>query len=88
MPSSWQRWIRRLTRASATEEKATIRCLTPVRCDGLVEVLDRAEHGHVAPADLGHRARVLVEEADRHQPVLGMGLQPPRHLRADDARRP
>ncbi len=30
-PSSWQRGISRLTRASATDEKATIRYLTPVR---------------------------------------------------------
>ena len=53
--------------------------------DGLVEILDRAEHRHVAAADLGDRARVLVEEADRRQPVLGVVLQAPRDLRADDA---
>ena len=84
-PSSWQRWIRRLTRASATEENATIRFLHAGALDGLVEIVDRAEHRHVAAADLGDRARVLVEEADRRQPVLGVALQAPRDLRADDA---
>ena len=84
-PSSWQRWIRRLTRASATEEKATIRFVTPGLLDGLLEVLDRAQHRHVAAADLGDRARVLVEEADGREPVLGVVLQPARDLRADDA---
>jgi len=83
MPSSWQRWIRRLTRASVTEEKATIRLLTPVRPRGLVEVLDGAQHGHVATADLGGRAGVVVEEADRDEPILGMVLEPSRHLRSD-----
>ncbi len=43
------------------------------------------EHGQVAAADLGDRARVLVEEADRGEAVLGVALQAPRDLRADDA---
>ena len=54
--------------------------------DDLVEVLDGAQHRHVAPAHLRDRAGVVVEEAHRAQPVLGVALQPARHLRADQAR--
>jgi hypothetical protein len=50
--------------------------------DDFIEILHGAQHGHVAPAHLGDRARVVVEEAHRAQSILGVALQPPGHLRA------
>ena len=54
--------------------------------DGLVEVFDRSQYRHVAPTHLGHRAGVLIEEANRHQSVLWMSLQASCDLRPHDAR--
>ena len=53
--------------------------------DDLVEILDGPEDRDIAAADLGDGARVLVEEADRGETVLGVGLEPAGHLGADHA---
>jgi hypothetical protein len=68
MPSSWQR-----------HDQIAYTCAL----DDLVEILGSAEHGHVTPANLGDRARVVVEKANRRQPVLGMVIEAPCDLRSD-----
>ncbi len=65
-------------------EKATITRSTSSALDELRQLLGRAEHGQVAEALLA-LARVLVDEADHVDPVLGVLQQLARDLLPDVA---
>ena len=84
-PSSWQRWISRLTRASATEENATIRFLTPVRSTASSRSSIVPSTGTSRPPTSATERGSSSRKPTGHEPVLGVALEPPRHLRADDA---